>query len=259
MTTKIISVTNEKGGVAKTTTTLNLAAALTHLEKKVLVVDLDQQANLTYYLGHEPQKTKYGISDLIYFVSSDYAVNFDEFISTNDENIDYIPSSKMLSSITAVMSGVKNNQTILRNIFKNEYFSKYDFILFDCRPSLDLLVANALVSSDGFVIPTKTDKFSLDAIYSVLDTLKNIKPLNPDIEVYGILITCFEKQTNLAKEVLSLLSEQFGDKLFKTIIPKRNEAVVSALNQKSLVSAKSSELGKCYIELAKEILLKCDK
>ena len=116
MTTKIISVTNEKGGVAKTTTTLNLAAALTHLEKRVLVVDLDQQANLTYYLGHEPQKTKYGISDLIYFVSSDYAVNFDEFISTNDENIDYIPSSKMLSSITAVMSGVKNNQTILRNI-----------------------------------------------------------------------------------------------------------------------------------------------
>lgn len=253
-TPKIISVANEKGGVGKTTSTLNIAAGLTNLGYKTLVIDLDGQANLTYYLGHTADKTKYTVSDLLYFSSSKYNLDFPLFIATNGENIDYIPSSKMLASITSVLSTVAYSQLILKNILSNSYFSKYDYILIDCRPSLDLLVVNALVASDGLIIPAQAEQFSLDAIYTTLQTFQNIKPLNNKLELYGILLTMVNKRTTIAKEVEKLLREDFKAKVFNVVIPRLTEATTSTCEQKSLISKKSSKLGLAYLNLAKEII-----
>lgn len=248
---KVISIANEKGGVGKTTTTLNIGAALSALGNKVMLIDLDQQANLSDYLGHTEQGGN-TISEALYFKTANLQMDYSSLVRKNEEGVWFIPSSKMLASITSVLSNTANSQEILKDILADSYFSQFDYILIDCRPSLDLLVVNALAASDSIIIPVQAEKFSFDAVKSTIDTIKRTN--NPKLKLEGLILTMVNKRTNMAKAVEDALRTQYGDKVFKTIIPRLTEATNSTFEQRSLVSDKSSVLGKAYMEIAKEIV-----
>ena len=253
--TKIISIVNEKGGVGKTTSTVNIGAALTTLGYKVLLVDLDQQSNLTSYLGCEVRPGNITISELLYFKTANMQVDYKNAVKQSEEGMYVIPSSKMLASITSVLSNISDSQCVLRDILKDKYFDEFDFILLDCRPSLDLLVVNALVASNSVIIPVQAEKFSLDAVYSTMDTISRTRATNPKLKLEGLLLTMVNKRIKMAKAVEESLRETYKDKVFKTIIPRLTEATTSTYEQKSLLSNKKSILGTAYLEVAKEI---CD-
>lgn len=250
--TKIISIANEKGGVGKTTTTMNLGVALKEKGSRVLLIDLDQQANLSDYLGHV--SVTYTISDAIYLKSSGHPVDYDTFVQTNSNGVDYIPSSKMLASVTSILSSTPNSQYILKEILRDNYFEKYDYILIDCRPSLDLLVVNAFVASDGIIIPVQAEKFALIAVNSLIDTYKRTLALNHDLKIYGFLITMVDKRTNMSRLVEETLRSSYKDTVFKTIIPRLAEATNSTYEQRSVVLNKNSILGKAYLNVADELI-----
>lgn len=243
--TKIIAIANEKGGVGKTTTTLNLGVALALKGKKVLLIDLDQQSNLSDYIGFGFKKCK-TINELLYETVIYGEINsFDEFIKTNADGIDYIPSAKRLASIGNILN---NNDEILRDILSNEYFDKYDYILIDCHAVADILVNNALKASTSILIPAQAEKYAVDGVVSMVETANNI-----GVEVGGILITMYNGRTGLSKAVENLLRELYADKVCKTIIPSRVEFGYSTNNQKSVVY-NNSDAGKAYIALADEVL-----
>ncbi|MEG0491512.1 MAG: ParA family protein [Hydrogenoanaerobacterium sp.] len=249
----VISVANEKGGVGKTTTTLNIGAGLNKAGKKVLLIDLDQQGNLSDYLGFD-FSTGPTISELIYSEVARQPLNHSAYILTGAEGLDYIPSSKMLATTTSILSNDRDSDTVLRRILSSSYFDKYDFILIDCRPSLDLLVVNALVASDKIIIPVQAEKFAVDGVSALLDTYERIRHnQNPALSIGGILITMCDARTNMAKDVELLLRESFGSKVYSTVIPRLAEAATSTSAQKSLVETKNSRLGKKYMEVVEEI------
>ena len=250
----IISVANEKGGVGKTTTALNVGAGLNKLGKKVLLIDLDQQGNLSDYLGFD-FSNRPTISELIYAMVARQPLNPDSFVLTNAEGIDYIPSSKMLATTTSILSNDRDSNTVLQRILSEPFFEKYDYILIDCRPSLDLLVVNAMVASDKLIIPVQAEKFAVDGVGSLLDTYERIRQnQNPALTISGILITMSDARTNMAKDVDAVLRDTFGNKVFQTVIPRLSEASKSTSEQKSLVETKNSKLGKLYIKVVEEIL-----
>lgn len=252
--TTIISVANEKGGVGKTTTALNVGAALQSKGYKVLLIDLDQQANLTDYLGYE-NDNGHTISDVIFAVASGHDYDYKSVIRVNAEGIDYIPASKMLASTTAVLSSISDSQEVMKKILSSPFFNKYDYIIIDCRPSLDLLVTNALVASNRLLIPVQAEKFSLDGVNNIMETFYRIRrTANTNLQLGGLLITMFDKRTNMANAVESTLRDFYLDKVFYTVIPRLIEATNSTCEQRSLINTKRSRLGKLYIEVAEEIL-----
>ena len=254
--TTIISVANEKGGVGKTTTALNVGAALASKGYKVLLIDLDQQANLTDYLGYE-NDNGHTISDVIFAVASGHKYEYYDAIRFKDkELIWYIPASKMLAATTAVLSSISDSQEVMKKILSSPYFNeKFDYIIIDCRPSLDLLVTNALVASDKLLIPVQAEKFSLDGVNNIMETFYRIKrTANPNLELGGLLITMYDKRTNMAKAVEESLKYSYKEKVFNTVIPRLVEATNSTCEQRSLINTKNSRLGELYMSVAEEIL-----
>lgn len=253
--TKVISIIHEKGGVGKTTSAMNIGAGLVKVGKRVLLVALDQQPNLNTYLGFN-QDRHMGISELIYAeVSNSIEIDYNKVVLTSDEGIDYITSSQMLATATSNLGNDRDSQTVLKRIFNQPYFTKYDYIIFDCRPSLDLLVVNALVASTDVIIPVQAEPFALDGITATMDSIRRVKDtLNPELHIAGILITMFDSRVKMAKEIADSLREHFGNIVFQTVIPRLAEAPYSANNQCSLVNSKDSKLGLRYMEVVEELL-----
>ena len=254
--TTIISVANEKWGVGKTTTALNVGAALASKGYKVLLIDLDQQANLTDYLGYE-NDNGHTISDVIFAVASGHKYEYVNSIRFNaDESLYYIPASKMLASTTAVLSSISDSQEVMKKILSSSFFNeRFDYIIIDCRTALDLLVTNALVASDKLLIPAQAEKFSIDGVNGVMSSFYRIKrTLNPNVELGGILINMYDKRTNMAKAVEDSLRYAYKEKVFKTVIPRLVEATNSTCEQRSLINTKNSRLGELYLSVAEEIL-----
>lgn len=250
----IISIANEKGGVAKTTTALNIGAGLVKHNKRVLLLDLDQQGNLSDYLGFDFSAHP-TVSELIYSEVAHQPIDLATIIMFNDEGIAYIPSSKMLATTTSILSNDNDSGTVLCRTLSRPAFNVYDYIIIDCRPSLDLLVVNALVASDKLIVPVQAEKFAVDGIVGIMDTLNRVRTTqNPMLELGGILITMADTRTNMAREVEELLRGQFGDKVFKTVIPRLAEAANSTCSQRSLVQTKNSRLGQKYMEVVEEII-----
>lgn len=252
---KIIALANQKGGVAKTTTTINLAASFAVLEQKVLVIDADPQANATSGLGFEPKSIKTSIYESI----------IDEIdvrkiiLNTEIPNLDLIPSHIDLVGAEIEMLNLPNREKVLKHTIeglKNEY----DFILIDCSPSLGLITVNALTAADSVIIPVQGEYFALEGLGKLLNTIKIIQNrLNPTLEIEGFLLTMYDSRLNYSNQVYEEVKRHFQDMVFETVIQRNVKLSEASSFGKPVVLYDASSKGAInHMNLAREILQRND-
>ena len=255
MDRSIISVINQKGGVGKTTTAINLATALAKKGKKILIIDLDPQGNATTGLGksnHDEERSIYNI--LIGKISAENAIQ-----ESSVKGLDLIGSNVNLSGLEVETANDANRAFLLKEILKkgnNSLFNDYENIFIDCPPSLNLLTIMSLVSADEMLIPLQTEFFALEGITQLVKTIDRIKAnLNPRLSIRGILLTMFDKRNKLSSQVDNEARKHFKDKVYKTVIP-RNVRLSEAPSHgvPCLIYDKGCSGSKSYISLAEEFI-----
>ena len=218
---EIISVINQKGGVGKTTTVINLAAGLSQLKKKILVIDLDPQGNATTGLGLSNMDNS---SDTIYGVLNGSKEISQVIKKTQFDNLDIITSNVDLSGLEVETADDSNRAFILKAklaAYLNNSGGSYDYVLIDCPPSLSLLTVMALVSSSSLVVPLQTEFFALEGLTQLMKTIDRIKVnLNPDLKIRGILLTMYDKRNKLSSQVEKEARDYFSEKVYSTVIPR---------------------------------------
>ena len=245
---KTIAFTNQKGGVGKTTSTINVGAGLCLQGKKVLLIDLDPQANLTYSLRMNSQR----LDNTIYDVLKGRKTPGEAIINHN--GFDILPSSIDLSGAEMEFANEPARETLLRGML-NKLDREYDYVLIDCPPNLGLLTLNAFTAVKEVFIVLQSEYLALHGLSKLMDVIKIVKErLNPDIEISGIICTLFDKRKNLNKEVVDHIKDYFGDKVFKTII-RDNVALAEAPSHHKTIFEYDPEShgAKDYMSLAKEI------
>lgn len=248
---KIISIVNQKGGVGKTTTAVNLAAALGLQKQKVLMVDIDPQGNCTSGFGIEKQTLKQSSYDIL--IDQEIASN--TVIRTKYKNVDLIPASMDLAGAELELVEMANRQNRLKNAL-SEIRNNYDYILLDCPPSLGLITLNALTASDSFLVPIQCEFYALEGLSQLLNTVKTIKRLyNPSIELEGVVLTMFDSRLKLTQQVVEEVKKYFKNKVFETTIP-RNVRLSEApsFGMPVLYYDRGSKGSMAYVSLAREII-----
>lgn len=250
---KIIALANQKGGVGKTTTTINLAASLTALEKKVLVVDADPQANASSGLGIDIKKVNTTIYECLIGTSSAK----EAIVNTEIERLDVLPSHINLVGAELEMLNVENREKQLAAVL-TPLKAEYDFILIDCSPSLGLITVNALTAADSIIIPVQCEYFALEGISKLLNTIKIIKSkLNPSLEIEGFLLTMYDARLRLANQIYEEVKNHFQELVFTTVIQRNIKLSESqSFAQPVLVYDASSKGAINHMQLAQELIEK---
>ncbi|AEK74128.1 chromosome partitioning protein ParA [Rickettsia conorii subsp. heilongjiangensis] len=248
---KVIAIVNQKGGVAKTTTTVNLATAFAAVNKKILVIDLDPQGNSSTGFGISQQQRK----NTIYQVLTNLIELQDAIISTDIPNLEIITSNTNLSAAELDLTKLKDREYILMKLLA-EIKILYDYIIIDCPPSLNLLTVNALVASDEVLIPMQCDFYSLEGLSHLLKTIEIVeKKLNPKIKIAGILFTMYDKRNRLTEQVEDDVRKCLGELVFKTVIPRNIKlSEAPSYGQPAIIYDYKCSGAVAYIELTKEIL-----
>ena len=248
---RVFAITNQKGGVGKTTTAINLAASLAANDLKVLVIDSDPQGNCTSGLGitKEPGKPS------LYHVLLGETQIHDVVHATGFDGLSMIPADKNLVGANLELVELDNREIRLRERLA-PIRDQYDFILIDCPPALDLLTLNALMAADAVIVPIQCEFFALEGVSELMDTIDRVRDsFGHPIEIGGILLTLFDDRTNLTRQVANDLREFFQDQVFKTIIPRSVRlAEAPSFGQPILTYDPRSKGAESYIKLAKEIL-----
>ena len=253
---KIIALANQKGGVGKTTTTINLAASLATLEKNVLVVDADPQANASSGLGVDIKQVDCSLYECII----DHADVRDAIYTTDIDGLDIIPSHIDLVGAEIEMLNLANREKVLKNLL-DPIRSDYDYILIDCSPSLGLITVNSLTAADSVIIPVQCEYFALEGISKLLNTIKIIKnKLNTRLEIEGFLLTMYDSRLRLANQIYDEVKRHFQELVFNTVIQRNVKLSESPSHGLPVILYDADSTGsKNHLALAKEIINKNSK
>ena len=213
---RVIAIANQKGGVGKTTTSINLSACLAELGKKVLAVDMDPQGNMTSGLGIDKNNVEYTVYDLIIGEAGIENVVCKEAL----ENLDVLPANVDLSAAEIELIGVENKEYIIRDEV-NKIKENYDYIIIDCPPSLSMLTINAMTTADTVLVPIQCEYYALEGLSQLIHTIDLVKErLNPKLEMEGVVFTMYDARTNLSLQVVENVKENLNKSIYKTIIPR---------------------------------------
>ncbi|WP_028263606.1 ParA family protein [Atopobium fossor] len=247
---KVISIINQKGGVGKSTTAVNLSSALGELKRKVLVIDLDPQGNTTSGYGIDKEELETDIYDVL-LNGNDVT---DNIIQTIEPNVFVLPATIQLAGAEIDLVNIEKREYVLKKII-NSIKDEFDYVFIDCPPSLGLLTINAFVAADSLIIPIQCEYYALEGLSKLLESMEMVQnTLNPDLEVFGVLMTMYDSRTTLSNQVVEEVRKYFKNKVFKTVIPR--SVKIAEAPSHGLPINKYSRLNKgclAYSRLAKEV------
>lgn len=248
---QILAIVNQKGGVGKTTTAVNVAAILAAKGQKVLMIDMDPQGNATSSFGVEKNRQQKTIYDVLI---NENAIE-DIMIDVGRKNLRLCPANIQLAGAEIELVSFVSRETILKKAL-TELRNQYDFILMDCPPSLGLLTLNALTAANGVLVPIQSEYFALEGLTQLMETITLIKRgLNPQLSVFGVVVTMFDSRTQLAHQVAGEVKRYFGERVFRTIIPRNVRLSEAPSFGKAIMEYDPKSKGaECYDALAKEII-----
>ena len=250
---KIIAIANQKGGVGKTTTTINLAASLGVLEKKVLLIDADPQANATSGLGLDVESVEFGTYQVL-----EHTISARETIlKTTSPNVDLIPAHIDLVAIEIELVDKQQREYMLKKALE-EVKDDYDYILIDCAPSLGLITLNSLVAADSVIIPIQCEYFALEGLGKLLNTIKSVQKIhNTELDIEGLLLTMFDSRLRLSNQVVEEVKKHFSSMVFETIVHRNIRLSEAPSYGESIISYDATSKGAVnYLNLANEVLTK---
>ena len=256
--TKVIAIANQKGGVGKTSTTVNLGAGFVRQGFDVLLVDMDSQANLTMALGFQnPDDMQFTIANVLQKAVREETIFPEEGILTNEEGIDLMPSNVQLSGVELSLINEYGREAVLKQ-YIDAVRLNYDYILIDCAPSLSVLTINALVAADSVLIPTQPQYFSMAGIQMFYDTFCKVKrKMNPSLQIEGVLVTMMDNRPNFTKDLVAQLRESYGDtfKVFDTEIPTSIRMSESSARGRSIFAYdRKNKVAAAYEKLTREVI-----
>jgi chromosome partitioning protein len=250
---KIIAIANQKGGVGKTTTSVNLAASLGVLEKKVLLIDADPQANASSGLGIEVESVEIGTYQILEHSNTPE----EAIVKSTSPNVDVIPAHIDLVAIEIELVDTENREYMLKQAL-DSIKDQYDYILIDCAPSLGLLTLNALTAADSVIIPIQCEYFALEGLGKLLNTIKSVQKIhNAELDIEGLLLTMFDTRLRLSNQVVEEVQKHFSDMVFKTIIQRTVKLSEAPSYGESIIAFDATSRGASnYLSLAEEVIQK---